>query len=146
MADKTLIEKTDDFMLTLLSKGQTLLDVNDQADIAKVLISWIQVKNKIQPEKTDEGSKIDEYRNALKKRPDSGRARSKRTKEDNNGAEAEEITQGRPSLKFKGFRGLAGAGDHPQPAHGSFPSSGGSVSSSLANGAESGLAKADSEF
>ncbi len=58
---------TEDFLKEIVYevRSNPNVDVKTKVDVLKEMTRWAQVKNKIAPEGA-EGSKIDEYRNALK--------------------------------------------------------------------------------
>ena len=58
---------TEDFLRDLIKEVKTndKATLDDKMEMAGLMTKWVQIKNKVEPEGA-EGSKIDEYRNALK--------------------------------------------------------------------------------
>ncbi len=80
MANESFTDITEGFLKEIVKEVRTTADcdIKTKVEVLRELTRWVQIKNKIDPS-GGEGSKIDEYRNALKTgNPGTGSGNSRR--------------------------------------------------------------------
>lgn len=123
---KGTLELTDEFLVEILAKVRHIgdgVDVNTQIEFFREMVRWNAIKYKVAPE-TDEGSKIDEYRNALKTSGSGGGERNPRAQKSKETAKEEINPRDIPS----GFSGLTSSKHNISPSHGAFSVANGGLS------------------
>ena len=133
--NKTLNDRTDEFLVEILAKVRHIgdgVDVRTQIDFFKEMVKWAAVKAKIAPE-GEEGSKIDEYRNALKASSD-GRGGDRTPQK----AEKKPSQTTKPRNKPESLGALTGPKFTISATHSAFPvpSGGGGFGGLVGSGAD----------